>query len=293
MSRRFLPVVLATVLPAIWYSCRLLPAAASDLIPETVAAQHGLTRPWFAQVKIDPSRGELRDLILYKGVLYAQTDKAVIQAIDAETGRTLWWKQVGQSKYPSMTPNANRDLLAAINGSRLYVLNRFTGELLYQKEINGAPDAGPALSAKRVYVPMSNGLMIAYHLDPQTERKEETPQSKKSPPPEEKTQSKKSPTPEQKTQLEGDRRQNLRLRQELIPPMFCQSYGQALVQPLVMRENVDEEFVVWPTDRGYLNVGYVNRRAEDYLTLKYRVETGSAIAGRPASALPEPIAAHC
>ncbi len=55
-----------------------------------------------------------------------------------------------------------------------------------------------------------------------------------------------------------------------------------------MRENANEESIVWPTDRGYLNIGYVNRRAEDSLTVKYRVETGAAIAGRPAYLPPDP-----
>ncbi len=175
-----------------------------------------------------------------------------------------------------MPPDANRDLLAVVNGSRLYVLNRFNGDLLYQREIDDAPDAGPVLSAKRVYLPMSNGKLIAYRLDPQVEGKEEGSKNKK------------SPTPEEKAQLDAERRQTLRLRQELVPPVFCQSFGQALVQPLMMRENANEESVVWPTDRGYLNIGYVNRRAEDTLSLKYRVETGAAIAGRPAYLPPDP-----
>jgi outer membrane protein assembly factor BamB len=276
MCRRFFPLAFAVVMAALGAAGNSL-SAASELISETVAAQHGLTRPWFAQVGVDSGQGQLRDLILYKDALYAQTDKAVVHAIDAETGRTLWCKQVGQPKYPSMPPDANRDLLAVVNGSRLYVLNRFNGDLLYQREIEDAPDAGPVLSAKRVYIPMSNGRLIAYRLDPQSESKKEEGQK-----------SKKSPTPEEKSQLDAERRQNLRLSQQLVPPAFCQSFGQALVQPLMVRENANEESVVWPTDRGYLNVGSVNRRAEDSLTLKFRVETGTAVAGRPAYLPPDP-----
>ena len=117
-------------------------AARSELIPETTAAQHGLTRPWFTQVELDQGQGRLRDLVLYEGTLYAQTDKAVVHAIDAETGKTLWWKQVGLPQHPSMTPGAGRDLLAVVNGSRLYVLNRFNGDLLYEKELSGSPGGG-------------------------------------------------------------------------------------------------------------------------------------------------------
>ncbi len=139
--------------------------------------------PWFAQVGVDSGRAQLRDLVLYKDALYAQTDKAVIHALDAETGKTLWCKQVGQARYPSMPPDANRDLLAVVNGSRLYVLNRYNGKLLYQREIEDAPDAGPVLSSKRVYIPMSNGKMIAYRLDVESESQEEGPKTRRAPRP--------------------------------------------------------------------------------------------------------------
>ena len=224
---------------------------------------------------MDQGRGQLRDLVLYKGTLYAQTDKAVIQAIDGETGRTLWCKQVGQSKYPSMNPNAGRDLVAVVNGSQLYVLNRFNGDLLYQREISSAPDAGPALSGKRVYIPMSNGRLTAYRLDPQTDKDDKSPKTKK------------SPAPAEKTPLEADR-QNLRLHQELVPPAFCQSFGQSLVQPLVTQQTAKGEYVVWPTDNGFLNIGHINLGTEDSLTLKHRVETGSQIVGQPAYFPPDP-----
>ena len=83
-------------------------------------------------------------------MLYVQTNTANVHAIDAETGKTLWSKQIGLPKHPSMPPDAKGDLLAVVNGSRLYVVNRFNGDLLYEKEIKDAPGGGPALSSKRV-----------------------------------------------------------------------------------------------------------------------------------------------
>ena len=55
-----------------------------------------------------------------------------------------------------------------------------------------------------------------------------------------------------------------------------------------MRQNASEESVVWPTDRGYLNIGSINRTAQESLMLRYRVETGAAIVGRPAYLPPDP-----
>ena len=90
MCRPFLSLVFTAAVAAFAAAASPPWAMASELIPETAAAQHGLTRPWFAQVGVDSGQGQLRDLVLYEDVLYAQTDKAVVHAIDAETGKTLW-----------------------------------------------------------------------------------------------------------------------------------------------------------------------------------------------------------
>ncbi len=247
-----------------------LPAALSgDLIPETTAARHGLTRPWFTQVQMDLGRARVRHVVLYEDALYVQTDSAMVHAIDAETGETLWAKMVGRSGHPSMVPGVNRDLVAIVNGSRLYVCNRFNGDLLYEAEVDGAPGAGPGLSEERAYVPMINGMVMAYRLEPVTDPLFELGKIKE------------NLTDEEKAQLEEDRRENLRLRQEYIPPLSCRSLGQAMVQPLVTRENEAEEFVAWPTDRGFLNIGRIDRKAEDRLSITYRLETDDGIAARP------------
>ena len=273
MRQRFL---VAAALTAALCPCSRVLAAGSELIPETTANRHGLTRPWFTQVELDGSRGRICDIVLEGGILYAQTDTAMLHAIDAETGKTLWAKQIGRPRHPSLTPGANRDLLGIINGSRLYVVNRYNGDLLYETEVNGAPGAGPALSAKRVYVPTVTGLVIAYRLQPLVDPMQELGKVKK------------DLTPEEKAKLDEERRQNIRLRQEFIPPLSCQSFGRTLVQPLVTRETSSEEYAAWPTDRGFLNIGRINRQAEDMISLKYRLETAAPIVCRPAYLPPDP-----
>jgi outer membrane protein assembly factor BamB len=278
-------ILIAAALTAAWCSCGPLWAQRGDLIPEATAAQHGLTRPWFAQVQFDQGRGRVCDLILYEGVLYAQTDRGTIHAIDAETGKTLWSRQVGRPDHPSLTPSASHDLLATINGSRLYVVNRFTGDLLFEKEIEGVAGAGPALSAKRAYVPTVTGMIVAYRLDLSKETSREAAASAGT-----------DVTSDQTTQHEEDRRQNVRLRQQYIPPLFCQSLGRAMVQPLVTHENLAEEYVAWATDVGYLNnrgwgyfhIGRINCQEEKSLELKFRLTTHAPAVARPAYLPPDP-----
>ena len=111
----------------------------TEIIPQDLAARHGLTRAWFTQVEMDTSRSRLEHLVLYDGILYAQTDRAIVHAIDAETGATLWVKQIGRPGHPSMTLGVGHNLLAVVNGSRLYVANRFNGKILLETDIDGAP----------------------------------------------------------------------------------------------------------------------------------------------------------
>jgi len=247
----------------------------SPIISEIAAARHGLTRPWFAQIQLDRSQGRVRFIVLHEDVLYVQTDRATVHAIDAETGETLWARQVGRPNHPSMTPGLNRDLLAVVNGSRLYVCNRFNGDLLFKVEVGGAPGAGPALSKRRAYVPMVNGMVMAYRLEPLVDPLFEL--GKKT-----------NPTAEETEAHEEMRRENIRVNQQYVPPLSCQSLGKALVQPLVTFENEGDEFVAWPTDRGFLNIGRIDLRREDGFAVKYRLETDAAITARPTYLPPNP-----
>lgn len=251
------------------FSCGPLLAARGELIPETTAARHGLTRPWFAQVELDQGRGRMSDVILRDGVLYAQTDSAMVHAIDAETGRTLWSQRIGRPKHPSMTPDALGGLLAVVNGSRLYLVDRFDGKLLHEIEIKEAPGAGPALSSQRVYVPMVSGMVVAYPLSVIDESK------RKSAKQEEGAEAKEKIGPELDRKVSD-------------PPMLCRSYGRALVQPLVTRDDPGGEYVVWPTDRGYLNFARIDREIVNAFLLKFRLETGARIASRPGYLPPDP-----
>jgi outer membrane protein assembly factor BamB len=274
MSRRLFPAFLAAALCGAFSPCGQLYAAPSALIAETTAARHGLTRPWFTQVTLAEGQARLCELALQDDTLYAVTDRAVIHAIDAKTGQTLWWKQVGDSQQLTLTPSANRNLVAVINGSHLYALNRATGEILYQQDLDGAPGAGPALGRMRAYVPMNMGKLLAYRLESLPDESDKADATEKN-----------------QTPATPDHQQDLRLSQRRIAPLSCQSYGKALVQPLVIRAGAPDESVVWPTDRGHLNLAALSGQSEDYIALKYRLETDAAIVGQPAYLPPDPAVA--
>jgi outer membrane protein assembly factor BamB len=166
--------VFAPALIAVLVAGNLAVAARrGQVIPEPMARRHGLTRPWFTQVQLDSARARISHITLDRGTLFVQTDHAVLHAIDAETGESLWAEQVGRRGHPGFAPGANQNFVAAVNGSFLYVINRFNGKLLWKTQLEGAPGAGAALSAKRAYVPMVAGLVMSYLLEPMKDPLEE------------------------------------------------------------------------------------------------------------------------
>jgi outer membrane protein assembly factor BamB len=139
--------------------------AAEGLIDQSAAERQGLTRSWFAQLPLDPARSRIAYITQHQGLLLAQTDRAMVAALDAESGRTLWATMVGNPKYPSLAPGANDKFVAIVNGSTIYVLDRATGEQVWQRQVPGAPGAGPALSKTHVFVPMIDGKVEGYELE--------------------------------------------------------------------------------------------------------------------------------
>jgi outer membrane protein assembly factor BamB len=275
MYRRFL--LLSVALTVAFCAHGPLWAARNELIPDSTLAHSGLTRSWFAQVELDQGRARVSHVALREGVLYVQTDTAMVHAIDAETGRTLWSKQVGNPNHPSMPLDANGDLVAVVNGSRLYLLNRANGDILDEKTVPDAPGSGPALSAKRVYVPGVMGMVTAYRLPSKADAKDEAAKSGN----ESATAAAEKTPPDAQRRPEGH-------GGKITPPLFCKSFGRVLVQPLVTRDFVGGEYIVWPTDRGNLNLARVERTAEEALALKYRMETAAPIVARPAYLPPDP-----
>ncbi len=272
MTRRM--ALWAACLGCVWQGTIALGSPGPDIISEPAAQQHGLTRAWFTQMQIDPSRGRIRELILDEGTLFLFSDQSVVTAIDASTGATRWSAEVGTRGYPCLTPAANRRLVAVINGSTLYVLNRHNGKLLWQTKLTGAPAAGPALSQQRVYVPLLDGRLVSYRLkevrDPLLEAAAKGPV-----------------TPEQQAARNLARLESLRLEQDAQVPLFTSVPGRPMLQPLVTRENESEENVVWATDQGYLCAGRIDRNEQRTLELRYRLQTDAPIVAQPSYLPPD------
>lgn len=257
--------------------------SADDMISEAAAQRCGLTRAWFAQAQVDPGVNRLQALVLYDGTLFAQSSRATLEALDAETGRRLWTKLIGRPNCVSLPPAAYGDLAAVVNGSRLFVLNRYTGDILFDTTIKDVPGGSAALSAKRAYVPTAPGTIYSYLLEPITDPAKEL--GKINPNLASMSEDEKK---ESARQAEEDRRENIRLHQEYVPPLVCACDGRAMVQPVVTKQTRDEEYVTWVTDKGHLHLGRVDRRSPDNLFVKWRFTVKGTFVSPPIYMPPKP-----
>jgi outer membrane protein assembly factor BamB len=270
-------ILVVALLAALPLSSPAGAAVRGQIIPETTAAQHGLTRPWFTQIRMHRGTSRLQHVVLHKGTLFLQTDRATLHAVDAENGKTLWSEQIGHRGHPSMKPGVNDDLVGVINGSYLYIVNRFNGKIVWKAQTDGAPGAGAALSDLRAYVPMVDGLVASYRLETLQDPMRELMKYQQE-----------ELTEEEEEELEAERRDTIQLRQEYIPPLLCRSWGRVFINPVVTIQNEGEEFAAWPTDRGIIFVGRINRREEEFFPIRYRLETGAAIVAPPTYRTPDP-----
>ncbi len=135
------------------------------LVTRSEAARVGLNRAWFAQVPVDQARSRVTNWYLYYGNLYCVTDSGLVTALDAETGARLWTKRFGQPGVPALGPAANDEYLGVVSGSKLYIMNRANGRLLWTRDLGSAPSSGPALTRKYAFVAMVTGRIEAYKLD--------------------------------------------------------------------------------------------------------------------------------
>ena len=182
-------------------------------------------------------------MTLYAGTLYVQTNWANISAFDAETGRQLWSKNIGRPDFPSLPLAVEGTCWPRSTG------RSFTSAIATTARCCTRPDRRlaqrrPALSDHFAFVPTDAGTILAYRLEPLAEPGLDLGASKT-----------KDMSAEEKTAAETARRDGLRLRQDRIRPIVCQSNGRSVVPPLVTRQNREEDAVVWPTDRGVVSRG--------------------------------------
>ena len=140
-------------------------ASSAELVSADRAMRHGLERAWFSQVTLDATRSHVVDWKLWNNRLYSLTSAGMLQAIDSETGTTLWSARVGSPGGSYAGLGVNDRFVAAVSGSYMHILDTKGGHLRDSHRLASAPAAAPVLSDSYVFAAMNSGLVEGYPLD--------------------------------------------------------------------------------------------------------------------------------
>lgn len=140
-------------------------SSATRLLTFDKAGSYGLQRAWFAQVSVDSTRGRMAQWTLHKDQLFSLSTLGSLQAIDCETGATLWTVRVGIPDHPFAGSAVNDQYVAVTNSTRLYVIDREDGHVLASRLLSGAAIGAPALSENYAFVGLINGMIEGYRVD--------------------------------------------------------------------------------------------------------------------------------
>ncbi len=100
--------------------------------------------------------------------LCVQTDSGQLYRVDAETGRDHWSRSVGRERRTYVPAVGNEQYIAAINGSQLTLLETATGQVVWQRNMQGIPATMPVFAPRHVCVLCTNGGLECYALDDQS-----------------------------------------------------------------------------------------------------------------------------
>ena len=139
-------------------------AQADSLIDAGQLEIYGLTRSWFTQVEMDSGRDQVESVFFDGELITVQTKRGVIQAIDGETGGTVWVTHVGSPQLFTSPIGVGSQHVAVVNGSRLFVFDRSNGKQIWTRKLQGGVIGGPGLSKEYVFVPKVDGTLEAYSL---------------------------------------------------------------------------------------------------------------------------------
>ncbi len=133
-----------------------------------VVGQEGarrLAEQFIRQLEARGLEAEIEEQQVPEITLYVTTDRAMVHAINAETGRTVWATVVGNPDFPTERVGVGEDYVAVLNGSSLYLLQRDTGRLIWTRRTYCVPAAGPAITPYQVVVPTYSGRVELYDLE--------------------------------------------------------------------------------------------------------------------------------
>ena len=104
---------------------------------------------------------------LPESTIYSLTREGQVSAIDADSGKLKWKSQIGTLGIPAIGIGVSNNHVAAVSGSRIYLLESATGRVLWSQMCKFAVSAAPAVSSDSIYVPLSSDRMQTFPFEDQ------------------------------------------------------------------------------------------------------------------------------
>jgi hypothetical protein len=135
-----------------------------DLVPARATLERlQLERQWFGVVPIADTERLLR-ISLAGGILFAQTNNAMLSAYDAESGRLMWSMSLGERTGFARGVAANSYAVFVTNANIFYCLDKGTGRLIWQTNLATIPTSSPAADENYAIVGMTSGMIRGFAL---------------------------------------------------------------------------------------------------------------------------------
>ena len=155
-----LPLVSLSPTPA-----RAQQSIRGNVLPShTMLRRHGLVRMWWGQAALDPSQDVINHMLVDEDVVVMQASSGAVTTFDSESGRRLWSAQLGPRDAPSQAAVTNKDFAFIPAARKLYCLDKFSGELLWELKLPRTPSTSPAVSDDQIFYGSYDGSIYAFDL---------------------------------------------------------------------------------------------------------------------------------
>src|SRR5262245_35137525 len=130
--------------------------------PREALERLNLKLGWRTYVPMDGRRDGLLSVQRDGDVLFVQTRSGLVVALDPETGTALWRARVGKPYTPHHPLGFSSYYVFALRETSLHVLNRRSGQEVWEVPLPNGPGTGPAADDRQVAVTVAGGRVYFY-----------------------------------------------------------------------------------------------------------------------------------
>jgi len=119
---------------------------------------------WRTFLPLDGKRDGIESVQVLDGQVLVQTHSGALMMLNGETGQTQWITLIGQPYRANIPPSANESAVIGLNGTRMFGLERNTGQLLWEFDLPNAATAPIGVDSDRAYVCITGGRFHVYQM---------------------------------------------------------------------------------------------------------------------------------